>query len=520
MNAEVKRHVTQAELDAAYAACVREPHAPPSQQAPLVAANSRTHSSLGIHLLSDRSYLVRLTEGSKLADSIRLEAGYDNPDELFTELATHLTNVKVRKLPLFVTLSGSPSVFFLTQIPRLPRTAMQKAFHLQLKQLAGEERRDLSHIALPHHASPDSPSPYVVASVDKQKIDSVLSVLRRAQLHPVAWDLDFLCFVRAADFLWKAHGLGDSTRFLLMMEWESCRLLIASSEGKILCPSLPIGVKSFTEKLTDAYVPFAQMVKTQLYSGCNEWGVPLPSHFAIVGSGARQFTAADTLGSDLALTPLPFDSVVPVDLVAAVGASLWEKEGTKFNFLPGTSGQTLQMLKETFQKLKLAISEKSSRIEANKVAVGLASTAVLLALCIFPIWNRSRTSRLLDEAKAERVKLASLEKRIKESRAREQAFDRKVALVKLMESKRTQLSRAVKEVVSMIPHEIRLESLSYRDNQLLLKGLVSHQTVLENFLRSALTLRLLEEPTLVNIKAEKEKTLFDVNFKLRVVTTK
>ena len=569
----MKRAITQEELDSLYQILrpfreVLQGTAETIQLAVPTEQNAPAES-VGVHVGGERTNILYLNGKKQIVKHLPVNHGYESIDKLLEGLERTLADAKKAKLPIHITLSGKPSHFVLAKLPRLPRPQAVKAFKVQLKQSSGEDWDDVRDIAInvaKKGQASDGQMEYFVGALQKGIIEKIARPLKRSKLRVMSWDFDLLCLARAANFVWQRAKLENATRLLVLLDWDHCYLMILGADGKLVAPRLPIGINSFLDRLLqtrvpppvdtgespvlgantvevrerrvlanqaihDVYVPLGQQLKTQLFSGCNENGIPLPTHFCLVSVGATLFRITESLSADLGLRALPVEQLVPVETVAALGATLSEKNDLKVNLMPAGSEEALRNLKDSFRNIRGVVQRVKSIRPTTKISLGatldrfsfvnpkvaMAGVGVMLAggVIAYPIYMRMQTTKALQEKKRELATLGPLKDFISKARAKEGLADKKMNLVKIIEGKAWEMSSALKELFSVLPNQVRLKSLAYRGDILNLKGETDSQETVQEFLKSSLTLRLLTDPTPVKISRKDKNVEFELTFRFR-----
>ncbi len=568
----MKRAVTQEELDALYSVLrpFREAIKGTSEtiQLALPVEGNQAAEYVGVHIGSERTNILYLNSKRQIVKHLPLNQGHEAIDKLVDGLDKTLAEAKKNKLPVHLTLSGKPSHFVLARLPRLGRPQAVKAFRIQLKQSSGEDWDDIRDIQINGNKkqSADAQVDYFVGAIQKGIIDKIARPLKKAKVNIKSWDFDLLCLARSANFIWQRAKLENATRLLVLLDWDHCYLMILSADGRLVAPRLPIGINSFLDRLLqtrvpppvdnqdspvlgantvevrerrvlanqaihDVYVPLGQQLKTQLFSGCNENGIDLPTHFCLVSVGATLFRITESLSADLGLRALPVDQLVPVETVAALGATLSEKNDLKINLMPAGSQEAMRNMRDSLKNFKTLFSNLKRLRPTTRISLGgtldrfsfvnpkvlavLGGILILGALAGYPIWARMGTTKQLQEKKREIATLGPLKDFIENARKKEALTDKKLSLVKVIEGRSWQMSSALKELFSVLPSQIQLKSLAYRDNVLTLKGLSNSPETVQEFLKSALTLRLLIDPTPVKISRNDRNVDFELTFRFR-----
>ncbi len=549
---EAKRSVTQEELDAAYAKLppvIAAPSSPmPSSE---VAAEdfSQAVGSIGVHLQKDRSLVVWLSSEKLVIRSLALNQGFEQAESLVVELGQALSSIAGKKIPISFTLSGEPGPTLFADLPRLSRNNLVKALKLQFRTQQGNEPEEIQTLAVGNPKGTDRLYHYFALGIKKDLLEKVVRPLRKQKIRVTAWDADLLCYVRAAGSLWEKSGGGSSTRFLIILEWDHCILLVSDQSKKLLALKLSVGVQSFLQHLVstretlsleqfselklesvetrerrlnadqaihDVYIPFAQQIKTQLFAACNEQGLSLPTHFALVASGANLFQMVESLAHDLSLTPIQLE--LPSEAVGAYGAALYEEVGLHLNILPRGRGEVVKSFREWLRSSWTKFSPAQSLSDAIPLNAGVLfgiPFLILVGLAAIPVVQRWKASTRLSLAKNEFREMESAKKQITQGKDREALYDKKAQLIKQIELKQYRISSALRELFTAIPPAIRLKSLSFKDGVMTLKGVTTEPSAVESFLKATMDLRLLVEPTPVDVHRDKKNTTFELTFKFR-----
>lgn len=513
---------------------------------------------LGIHLKSNTSHIIWL-KGFEIKQKSMIGAGFDQPDLFSSEIGGVLPKNSPQCV---VTLSGKPSQFFTQKAGNISRSMLLKSFRLQMKQKTGEDREDLVFVELPGPQSTDTRKEFLVASTAGQIVAKISQILRSHRLKILAWDTDLLCYARAISALWQKQGISDSTQLGVIMGWNRCRLIILGRQGHFIAPIVPMGISSFLENLASTlgepavnaswleqkkltihpadskevkskkilanqalfslYVPFAQQIKIQLFSSCTENEIELPTNFTVLGPEANMLRIAESLEMDLGIKALPFGAWIEPEMAAAVGAALWDRHETRLNCLPRGKGEAIQIAKEFFSgakdkwaKLlpKRMPKEHALTVRFNSLKGLVISIGVIAVIAVFPVWKRIETSRNLAKRQAELQALIPQKEKLEGFLKRRQALDKKMALRKVIESKQARVGLMFKEVLFNLPKEIRLHSISFRDNTLSIKGISQTQEDFEKFLELVSRFKYLTDPTPQSIRRENKATAFELVFK-------
>lgn len=525
------------------------------------ALSSGNADLLGIHIRSNTACIIWFSKGFEIKQKQSIGAGFDQLDRFSSEIGRVVP--KQAHPQCVVTLSGKPSQFFTQQVGNIPRSMLLKSFRLQMKQLSGEDREDLAFVELPAPQKTTTQKQYLVASTATQVVTKVSQILRSHRLKIVAWDTDILCYARATSALWQKKGISDSTRFGVIMGWNRCRLVILGREGQFIAPIVSMGISAFLENLASAlgeptvnpsrletkkltihptdskeikqqkilanqaifslYVPFAQQIKFQLFSSCAENEIEIPTHFTVLGPEANLLRIAESLEMDLGISALPFSGWIEPEMAAAAGAALWDRHEIRVNCLPRGKGEVIQIAREFFSGAKDKWGKLLPKRAPKEYALSATSfhplkifvilLLVLGVLSVLPIWKRISTSRNLSKRQTELKTLMPQQEKLEAFMKRRQALDKKMALGKAIGSKQAKVGLLFKEVLFNLPKEIRLNSISFRDNTLSVKGISRTQEDFEKFLELVSGFKYLTDPTPLNIRRENKATAFELVFK-------
>lgn len=556
----IKRTVTQGELDAAYASLPQlDPVVPAVAEVvpvaePAAGAKLPSSHSVGVHIQKDRTIVVWLGADREILRHVALNQGYEKAEALVNELGEALASVRGKKVPVYVSLTGAPSPTVFADFPRMNRANLMKALRMQFRTQFGEEPEEIQLQALGNNKT-EKHTCYFALGVKKTLLETILRPLRKQKIRVTAWDADLFAYVRAAGALWERNGGGQGTRFLIVLEWDHCFLLVADSEKRLLALRLGVGVQSFLQHLVstreahpnpdtasgasagdavplqkrerqlhtnqaihDVYIPFAQQIRTQLFSACNEQGITLPTHFALVAAGANLFQMMESLAYDLSLSPVRLGAELPSEAVGAYGTALYDDSGLVVNALPRGKGEWVRSAREAVRAALSRLSPAQGLSDAIPMNIGVLlgiPALILVALAAVPFYQRWKVSARLEHAKREQASLEADKKQIQQGKDRESLYDRKMQLIGQIELKQWRISSALKELFSTIPPAIRLQSLTFKDGIFTLKGLTKEPVAVESFLKAAIDLRLLVEPTPVDVHRDKKQTTFEITFRYK-----
>lgn len=513
---------------------------------------------VGLHIRNNQTYVVQVSKKNEFSSTTILRAGYEQPEKLATEMAS-LGEKMGRGTHYAVTLSGKHANYLVTKVPELNRAVLQRAFKIQMRALVAEEVDDVNFIKLPAED-------YLVSYINPAILDRTVDLLKKARLRLVSWDTDILSYARAVSFLWKKNNVHSETAFAVVMGWNRCRLLIMGKNGRLVAPLLPMGVMSFSEHLSTTlgdpnvtanwldpkrlviapndspdirmkkvlanqaiftlFVPFSQQIKMSLYKACSDFNIPLPKHFAVMGPGSNLFRITDSLEMDLNLKALHLPEGLEPEMAAAFGAALWDRNDLRVNHLPASGGELLERLKDlggiAKEQLAKLIPQGSREAIAGAAlgnfnplkVLGFGGLVALLAIS-YPIWQRSSATRELASAKAQLEALGSKKEELLKFSERQNQFEKKLILKKLLEKHRSHVGDIMKEVLFNLPNTVRLTSLNFRDTSLLLKGVARTQTDLEAMLELYSKLEKVKEPEPLSIRRTENTVGFEVRLKVK-----
>lgn len=497
--------------------------------------------SIGLSIQEDHTDLLVITPFSAQATHVSFNTGFKNIEECFQKVADWVKENHATKFPISLSVSGGPVHFLITKSSPVPPNLLLKSFKLQLKQVINAEPANLFYHSLFKQERPDGVyEEFIVSCVDKDFREDLVQQARKNKLKVVSWDLSALCQAKVADYLWKQNGCADSSRFLIVLEWDHCQLFVSHPDGQLVTFSLSLGMSSFTDRLVQAraqiaeegstsipnedisfpstdleeiekrresanqaihevYLPFAQQVKTQLYATCNEYGISLPTHFSVVGPGSTLFGIRESLAKDFGLIALSLEPLCSSEQALALGATLKEKQFAHLNFLPRGPKEFWRVFSERVKNLKARLAHSdalsiSSGIPflnlRNLVVAGL----LLVGLVAIPVLRYFGAVRELASVQEENKKLLTLKQEIEKAELREADYQKKVQIVKLAEPKRPHLSRAMKELISILPAEIKLKGVTLKGDNLIVKGSARSHVDVQAYLKAAQSLNYLSEP--------------------------
>lgn len=521
---------------------------------------------VGIHIRSAQTFVIGLTKKLEIRDRFVLRAGYDQPDKLQAELLS-LSGKLGGHLSAAITLSGKHSPFLLARAPQINTSMVAKALKIQLKAASTEEFDEVSFMKLPVGDEEGSKvQELITCAITAPILERTVDLLRKARFRLHAWDTDILCYARAASFLWQFHQLKDSTRFVVVIGANKCRLILMGRNGKLITQMIPMGIASFLEHLTSVtgdpslntagieeqklvirkedtvqtviqkasanqaifslYVPFAQQIHMGMYKACSDNGLALPKHFVVLGPGARLLRIGENLETDLGLKALQCPKPLEPEMAAALGAALWDRHPVRLNLLPARGGEWLHQLKDLLQIVRDKVGKIAPQGTAEKLrsfswgnqSVGriLSLVAVLLILSVgYPVWNRWRVSRELDAKKKTLELMGRQREEVQEFSKRQALLDKKLLFRKSLQAKKIKASPIFKDVLYHLPPAIRLNAISLKENGLVLKGVAKSQPDLESFLELCTKLQFVGDPNPLSIRRQAGNVGFEIAMKVK-----
>lgn len=514
---------------------------------------------VGVHVSEDHANVVLLKDNSQFLHHT-FNVGYDHLEECLQKVSEWMTENGASRFPIHLCITGSPVQSLITKTPPLAPSLLLKSFKLQMKQQTGEEPPNLFYQQLYKNESGEGrQEEYVVTTIHKEFRESIVQIARKLKLKISSWELDVLCYAKVAEHLWQKNNCADSSRFLIVLEWDYCQLFICHTDGQLVTFSLSLGMSSFMDRLVqvrakiadtgsgivdedvnfpstetgqveqrlseasqtihEVYIPLAQQVKTQLYATCNEYGISLPTHFAVLGSGASLFDIHASLAKDFNLKCLSLSSECPNDYAVALGAMLKDRGKLHLNFMPKGGRELLRLWKEKIKNFRVKGSHPIRVIGSNDLLsaknVVIAAVGILI-LASFPILQRISVSSELEALKKENSKLLSLKSEIEKAEKREAEFQKRAQLLKLLEAKRPHLSQAMKELISILPEPIKLKAIQLKGENLILKGSARSHVEVQAYLKAAQHLNYLSEPQPIGMLEESNGTHFEIAFHLKI----
>ncbi|MBI4404244.1 MAG: PilN domain-containing protein [Deltaproteobacteria bacterium] len=519
---------------------------------------------VGVHIEAKQSSIVAISKGLEPSFSETIAAGFENTEKFSVLLAETVAKHSLANRAVIVTLSGKPAFFTVLKLPLLSRSLLNRAFRTHLKAVAKVNFDEVVHVALAANKSDEKEISFLFGNVEKPILEKIAQCFKKAQLKILAWDSSLLCFARAASLLWKNMSHADSTRMAIFLGWDSCDIAILDKNGKMLNSSLPIGLNSFLEHLASTlgepsadskwineeefkvsssdepdvvqrkvlagqaahafYLALAQQAKTRLFALCNENDVTLPTRFALLGPGRELFRIHDSLVLDLGLAAIDLGNLSQVEF-GALGAAVWSRHEVHLNCLPQGTAEMLRDTLEMLQKFRGKWLPKNIKVKKIRLPEFRASTVltpirilaimlvIVIVLAALPVFSRWSAVRKVKKARAELTRLEADKGRMKIFKERELRYQKRFFLKQQLEKQRVQLAPMLQELVAILPQQVKLVSLSFREKQLRLKGLTYSQRDLDAFLSQTNSLKTLVDATPVDIKREGGTVQFEITFK-------
>ena len=522
---------------------------------------------VGLHLRATQSMVTLRSKQGSLKDFQIIRAGYENIQNLWPELEKWRDKSNLDKANTVVTVSGKASPFVVAKAPSLSRSMLEKTLTIQLKQVAKEESDNYGYVPIsPIPSDKNAVTTYLVTSVTPSVMKSTLEGLRRLKFKVVAWDSELLCYARSLMLLWQGQKIPERVCCGIIMGWNRCRIIMVDASGKLVASLLPIGIAPFWDEIklalndpkldpkwleesalylqcedsiedmkrkclvnqvvANLYIPMIQSFRMEVFSLCQENGLEVPQHFSIMGPGSRLFRLSSHLAKDMGMKLVAFDAKTPPEVAASYGATFWDSSELHLNAMPRDKSEALYRMKEVWETLrskskKTSAGNKSPLASLHLPGQGLMKYAVMAAvflglLAIYPVWERISVSASLDERKAEVARLMPEREKFEEFTRRQALVDKRVNLKKKLDKAKIAFVPILKEILFSLPPTIRLSSLSIQETRVSLKGVAVRQEDLESFLEVAAGLRMVTDPTPLNLRSEAGFTSFELLFKPRV----
>lgn len=516
---------------------------------------------VGIHIRSSQTLAVVVTKKLEIKEKFILKAGYDQPEKLAAELSVLSNRLGTHSFAA-VTLSGKYSPFLISKAPNVNRSMVVKALKIQLKALGTEEVDEISFAKIPFEEEGEGkPQLYIASAVTGPVLDRTVELLRKAKFRLHSWDTDILCYARAASFLWQKQGLTDETRFAVVIGANRTRLVLSCANGKFAATTIPFGNAVFLEQMALAlgdptvsanwleekkliiqandtkeliqqkaianqaiyslYVPFAQQIKMNLYRLCQENDMPIPEHFTVLGPGANLFRLANNLEVDLEMKRVGFPDSVDSEMAGAFGAALWERHAVYLNLLPGGGGGVFQRFRESVQILRGKLEKLAPKGLAKQGFGRLVAFGVVFLLLsgIYPFWSRFKVGKELEGTKRELDALGSKREEVQTYSKRQSLLEKKLMVKRTLEAKKVPVSPVFKDILQNLPPSVKLNSISLRETNVMLKGIARTQGDLESFLEQSSQLKTVGDASPLNIRREGETVSFEISLKVRPPVT-
>ena len=468
---------------------------------------------------------------------IPISFGINEIEQCLNKVSSILSENGFQHLPIYLCVSGIQVHYFLSRVPKLSANHLSKAFRLQMKQELGEDAASLYSLPLWTHKSEDGEQQeYLVAGVKREFRDHIIQHFKKLDLKMGGWDVDILSYYRVSDYLWRRIQCDESSRFIIRLEKDHCHLITISPQGQLLSTHLAVGTGLFIEQmekinkgelksnseLQNQCRPFIHQIKTQLYAMCNEFGVPLPTHFILLGAATLLDGFIDCIAREINITPIAFDNLFPTEAIVAVGGMIQRKSSFRVNFFPSRKkllwksiGSGLKRMR--FRSLVGPGFNPLERIRSfgNFAKIGFVAIP-LLAVASFPFIDRMRAEKWIKSEKQEFEKVATYKSIIEKAEQREIDYDRRTALIKLIREKKYNISSAIKELISIVPTNMKIQALQLKNGALTIKGIAKSHTQVQEYLKQAENFRFLSEPLPIAMVESKEGASFEISFKVRL----
>lgn len=103
---------------------------------------------------------------------------------------------------------------------------------------------------------------------------------------------------------------------------------------------------------------------------------------------------------------------------------------------------------------------------------------------------------------------------IKELKEQKVALMQKMDLIQTLQNQRPLIVHFFDEIVNILPHGLYLTNLQKIEEQVMIEGLTESNTYISSLMRNIETSRWLQNPTLIEIKAEEKNSQKDTVFKM------
>lgn len=571
MDSLIKRHISQGELDALSvpgpASKTEIPKSEPAREAPLSTGNhawkiaSEGQRLLGVHLRGNRTSAVLIDKKTRIEASHSFELGYENLEKCFAALESWCAKQKIKSVSVVMTYSGPKQCFFVARIPQMGGAQLQKVLQLQIKGQGMNEAVQMGHFPIPKASESKGPADLLVGAVAESFQERVLALAKRSRFKVLAWEPETLSFLKGACRQWQRDAAHGSTRFVIVLEWNQCSLILADSLGKLVQAVLPVGVYSFlehisvtlgepvassrwldsdafevspkdsleqkgvkaraNEALCELYVPLAEQIRVQMVTMCQQNDIPFPSHFMLVGMGAEHFGLKERLINELGLKRVCMEDWVEAESAAAAGAALWDRSGVRVNLLPARGLELLEPLKERWEGLR----EKLSSLKVgNAVGAPAASRTpkvfsagiiLLLAMVSYPIGKRYLAQKQLSKSEVRWASLVADRALLQGYLEKKKELEEKLDFEKRVTKLRRPYGAMAREALSRLSPEMNLESLTWDSKGIQLLGRANSQSAIENFLQNTNRLVYYKEAVPQEIRAVSNEIHFKILFPLK-----
>lgn len=534
---EIKKNILQEELDRCLTSGMAT-NPPEVLQVPLshFQTGRRKITVVGIHA---QEFETTLVIGKKNEEGLSVEVlslGYGEPDSWIPEIKSRIGHERSH---IQLVISGSAMLTQVVNLPEMSRSQLDKALRLQLK-LKGSQDSDV--LAYAPMRTKTHEKILAVGAIAKSLRDRLEQQIKESGLPVLGWDLPILSEVRVAEELWKIAPDTES-RFLVRLKTNACEMVLWEEGRDYHVQQLGIGSSAFIERIQnllqvchietrieeaqpgtlayraytaarrqaihEMYAPLIQQIKTQLISVTNEKNVALPKYFCFVSESNLLPDLTLDMARDLKMVPIRLKGL-PSSALSAIGVLLPREPSARANFMSRISlwNRFESLLPRKKLQLRFNLKEQMSPL-LWALMIGL------LPVFGYPLYQKNRLERLLLLKKSEWSLLEAEKEKLKQFQAREVLVDRKEKVIKRILSQQLRADRAVAEVFGILPADIQLQSLTLKNDSLLLKGFAKNAHPVKKLLESASQLKHLHDPIPSGIRREKRGTEFEVSLRFR-----
>lgn len=115
------------------------------------------------------------------------------------------------------------------------------------------------------------------------------------------------------------------------------------------------------------------------------------------------------------------------------------------------------------------------------------------------------------------TKLKTMEeerKKLSLFKSREKRYNNKLDLQKRLNKVRPQLGKVIREIFSVLPSEVTLSSMEFREKKILVEGKIPNPRIIEEFVRTTTDLDSLGDPKASRITRNENGAIFAIHFDL------